>query len=90
LKRGLIGGVVFGALYFVASQLAALAYLFLATAFGWHISGYHEPAEYTWWSLLLSIMWVAGFVLSVGWGATRSRLGQRPVLAAHRESGERP
>ena len=74
--------MVFGALYFVASQLAALAYLFLATAFGWQVSGYHEPAEYTWWSWLLWAMWVAGFVLTVWWGATRPRLGRRPGPAA--------
>ena len=71
MVRKLIGGAVVGVLHFVLSQLLALAYLLLAAVFGWHVSGYHEPAEYEWWSLTLFVVWAAGFVVAVCWGAFR-------------------
>jgi hypothetical protein len=78
VSRGLIGGVVFGASYFVVSQLAALVYLLLAAAFGWQVRGYHEPADHEWWSWLLFVVWVAGFAVAVWWGASRFRSRLEP------------
>jgi hypothetical protein len=80
VTRRLIGGLAVGVLYFVLSQLVGLVYLFLATAFGWQVRGYHEAAEYEWWSWLLFVVWVAGFFVAVWWGA--ARFGSRREPAA--------
>jgi len=65
----LFAGAVAGFIYFAASQLAGLAYLFLATWRGWQVPGYHEPAH--WWSWLLLALWCAGFVGVVLWASRR-------------------
>lgn len=76
----LIRGALFGVVYLVLSQVVGIAYLLLAAALGWDVPGYHEPAEYEWWSWPIFIVWVAGFVVAVWWGASsvRSRSGRVP------------
>jgi hypothetical protein len=52
-------------LYVVISQLVGFAHLLLAAALEWQVPGYHEPADYAWWSWLLCVVWVAGFIIAV-------------------------
>ena len=67
----IVAAALAGLLYFVVTQLLAVGYLLLAAWAGWDVPGYHEPAEYHWWSWIVFSLWCAGFALVAWWAAFR-------------------